>query len=336
MLPLIEVNGNSIILKTFFQWQRKFNDNFTMNAGINGLFFGYNGKFSFDPRLSFKWQVTPGHDLSFGTGIFSQLPEDMFYFVTTELPDGSVVHTNKNMGYMRSFHAVVGYDFLISKKLRLKTEIYYQHLFNIPVRENEPAYSMLNFGDNSFSSLPIIDSLINEGSGNNYGVELTAERFLEKGFYCLATASLFRSDYKGFDGIKRSTAFDQNFVLNVLGGKEFCIRKKNFLNIDLKMTWAGGMRFLPFHTEQVDENYYIRVDEWDHAYEERRPDYFRLNIRIGYKVNFRRTTLEIALDMLNVTNQQNIYFEFYDPSTGEIKKAYQLPFIPVPLIRLQF
>jgi hypothetical protein len=106
MMPLIEVNGNSVFLKSYFQWQRKYNDRFTMNAGINGLFFGYNREFSLDPRLSFKWEVTPGHDLSFGTGLFSQLPEDIFYFVTTKLPDGSAANTNKNMGYMRSFLAI--------------------------------------------------------------------------------------------------------------------------------------------------------------------------------------------------------------------------------------
>ena len=336
MVPLIDVRGNSTFLKSYVQWQHKFNDKFLINTGINGLFFGYNRKLSLDPRLSFKWQAAPTHSLSFGTGLFSQLPEEMFYFVRTDYPDGSSALTNKDLGYMRSFHAVLGYDFLISEKIRLKTEVYYQHLFNIPVKENVPAYSMLNFGDDSFSSLPVIDSLVNKGTGNNYGLELTVERFLDRGFYFLVTASLFKSEYRGYDKVRRNTAFDQNFVLNALAGKEFCIRKKNFLNVDIKLTWAGGMRYLPFHTEQIDEHNYIRVNEWDKAYEERRQDYFRLNARVGYKINFRRVTLEIALDMLNVTNQKNIYFQFFDPSTGEIKTVYQLPFIPVPLIRLQF
>jgi hypothetical protein len=336
MIPQISVTGTSTFIKSYFQWQHKFNEQLTLDAGINGLFFGYNKKVTADPRLSFRWQVTPLHSLSIGTGIFSQLPEEMFYFVATDMPDGSSVLTNKDLGYMRSFHLVVGYDYLIAANLRLKFEAYYQHLFNIPVRVNEPAYSMLNFGDDSFSSIPIIDSLINEGTGNNYGIELTIEKFLGKGYYFLFTGSLFKSNYKGYDEIARSTAFDKNFVLNLLAGKEFCVRKKNFLNFDLKLTWAGGMRYLPFHTEQVDEHYYIRVNDWDQAYEERRPDYFRLNLRIGYKINFKNATAEVALDMLNVTNQKNVYFEFYESSTGEIKTVYQLPFIPVPLIRFQF
>jgi len=334
--PQIKVDGNAFILKGFFQWQHRFNDKLELIPGLNGIYFGYNNHITIDPRLSFQWQLDGRQTVSLGTGVFSQLPELMFYFVETELPGGQVVNTNKGLGYMRSFHLVTGYDLLITEGLRLKSEVYYQHLFNIPVKENVPAYSMLNYGEDSFSSMPVIDSLVSRGTGNNTGIELTLERFLDKGWYFLFTSSLFRSTYKGYDGIQRNTSFSNNFVFNLLSGKEFCIKDKNFLNFDLKMTWAGGMRYVPFHTVQADEHYYIKVDEWDKAYKSRRPDYFRLNVRIGYKVNFKNMTAEFAMDFLNITNQENIYFQFYDPSTGEIETVYQLPFLPLPLIRVQF
>jgi hypothetical protein len=336
LVTQIDVRGNSSFLKGFVQWQHKFTDQFEVNSGINALFFNYNGKFTADPRLSFKWQINPRHSVSLGTGLFSQLPEQMFYFIRTEMPDGTSVLTNKNLGFMQSFHFVAGYDFLILPNLRLKAEAYYQHLFNIPVKANLPAYSMVNFGDDSFSSMPVIDSLVSKGTGNNIGIELTLERFLNNGYYLLFTSSLFKSTYKGFDEVTRNSAFSNNFVFNLLAGKEFRIREKNFLNVDLKITWAGGLRYVPFYTVQEADHYYIKVDEWDKAYQERRPDYFRLNLRLGYKVNFRKATLEVAVDLLNLTNRKNIYFEFYDPSTGEIKTVYQLPFLPVPLIRVQF
>jgi hypothetical protein len=336
LVPQIQVDGNTALIKSYFQWQHRFTDRLELIAGIHGLYFGYNRKLAVDPRLSFKWQIDGRQSVSFGTGIYSQLPEAMFYFTETELPDGSVVNTNKELGFMKSFHLVAGYDFLILEGLRLKSEVYYQHLFNIPIKKNIPAYSMLNFGEDSFSSLPIIDSLVSKGTGNNIGIELTVEKFLNKGYYFLFTASLFKSNYKGYDEIERNTAFSNNFVLNLLAGKEFRIKGKNFLTFDVRTTWAGGMRYVPFHTTQADDHYYIKVDEWDKAYVSRRPDYFRLNLRIGYKVNFRKATLELAIDLLNVTNQENIYFEFYDPSTGEIRTVYQLPFLPVPLIRVQF
>lgn len=336
LIPQLNVEGNSTLLKGYVQWQHKFTDQLVLNAGLNGLFFGYNKKISADPRLSFKWQLSSRHSLSLGTGLYSQLPEEMFFFIETDLPGGSIALTNKNLGYMRSFQIVTGYDFLLSENLRMKTEAYYQHLFNIPVKENLPAWSMLNFGEDSFSSIPIIDSLVNGGTGNNLGLEITLEKFLNKGYYILFTSSLFKSTYEGFDGITRNTAFSNNFVFNLLTGKEFRIKGRNFLNIDLKTTWAGGMRYVPFHTVEAEEHCFVRVNEWDKAYQQRRPDYFRLNFRIGYKINFRKATFEVAVDMLNLTNRKNIFFEFFEPSTGEIKTVYQLPLLFVPLIRVQF
>lgn len=336
LVPQIDVSGNSTFFEGYAQWQHKFTDQFELNGGLNALFFGYNRKLSVDPRMSFKWQINAKHSISMGTGIYSQLPEEMFYFIKTEVPNGTTQMTNKNLGYMKSFHFVLGYNYLIFSNLHLKVEAYYQHLFNIPVKENLPVWSMLNFGEDSFSALPVIDSLVNSGTGNNIGIELTLERFLARGYYFLFTTSIFKSTYKGFDGITRNTAFSNNFVFNLLAGKEFRIKTKNFLNIDLKATWAGGMRYVPFHTEEIGPYYYIRVNDWNEAYQQRRPDYFRLNLRVGYKVNFRKATLEVAVDMLNLTNRRNIFFEYYDPSNGQIKTVYQLPFIPVPLIRVLF
>ncbi|MCU0370587.1 MAG: TonB-dependent receptor, partial [Bacteroidales bacterium] len=230
LVPNIMVDGNSFILKGFFQWQHRFNDELELIGGFHGFYYGYNHKTAFDPRLSCKWQINGRHSFSLGTGIFSQLPEQMFYYTETELPDGQFVRTNKNLGYMKSLHLVAGYDFLIRDGLRLKSEVYYQHLFHIPVKENIPAYSMLNYGEDSFSAMPVIDSLVSEGTGNNFGMELTVERFLNKGWYFLFTTSIFKSVYRGYDKILRNTAFSNNFVFNLLAGKEFRIRGKNFLN----------------------------------------------------------------------------------------------------------
>jgi len=69
---------------------------------------------------------------------------------------------------------------------------------------------------------------MNEGTGENYGLEFTLERFFSKGYYVLGTASLFQSTYKGSDGIERSTAFNGQYVLNLLGGKEFRLKREAF------------------------------------------------------------------------------------------------------------
>lgn len=334
--PAVNFNGTFSLVKLYMQWQHHFSEKLVINSGISHMFFPFNRRCTLDPRFSLKWNMKGNHSLSLGAGIFSQLPERIFYVIETPLDDGTVAMTNTNTGFMHSLHGIAGYDFPVKKNLRIKAETYIQYLFSIPVREPQPAYSMLNYGADDPSSAAVIDSLTNEGSGFNYGIELTVEHFLNRGFYFLVTGSLFESHYRGFDQVTRNTAFNNNFVLNLLAGKEFTVREKNFLTIDCKLTWAGGMRFIPFHTEQAGEQYYIRVDEWEHAYKERRPDYFRINLRTGYRVNMTKATLEVAVELLNLTNHRNVYYEMFDPTTGEIKTFYQFPFLPVGLIRVLF
>lgn len=334
--PMVNFEGTFGFVKSYIQWQHHFSEKLVINSGISQMFFPYNQRWSLDPRCSLKWKMKGNHSLSLGAGIFSQLPERIFYVIETTLDDGTVAMTNTNTGFMHSFHGIAGYDFPVKKNLRIKAETYVQYLFNIPVREPQPAYSMLNYGGDDPSGVAETDSLTSEGSGLNYGLELTVEHFLSRGFYFLATGSLFESCYKGFDRINRNTAFNNNFVLNLLAGKEFTVRKKNFLTIDCKLTWAGGMRYIPFHTEQAGEHYYTRVDEWENAYKKKRPDYFRMNLRAGYRVNLTKAMLEVAVELLNLTNHRNVYYEMFDPTTGEIKTFYQFPFLPVGLIRVLF
>lgn len=65
--------------------------------------------------------------------------------------------------------------------MRLKSEVYYQSLYDIPGLARSSFYSGLNEGADF--GAPGIDSLVNNGTGRNYGVELTLEKFYSKGYY---------------------------------------------------------------------------------------------------------------------------------------------------------
>ena len=121
------------------------------------------------------------------------------------------------MDFSKAIHTVIGHDFNINENMRLKTEVYYQHLFNIPVDSSSSSFSMLNEGAGFI--LPNGTGYVNEGTGQNFGAEITLEKFFSKGYYFLTTASIFDSQYEGSDGVKRNTAFNSNFVFNALGGK---------------------------------------------------------------------------------------------------------------------
>ena len=240
----------------------------------------------------------------------------------------------------RSQHFVLGYDQSLGSKTRLKSEAYYQILDNVPVHTLSNAYSLLNFGANFELAFP--DTLVNDGSGYNMGVEVTLERFLNKGFYYLVTASLYESKYTGSDGIERNTAFNGNYTLNALVGKEFWFGKDkevqksaSSLVVDLKGTLNGGQRYIPIDLE-ASQAAGKTIYDYDNAFGPKLPDYFRVDLKIGYKRNSKKITQEWSLNFQNLTNQQNVFYRTFDAASGEEKTFYQNGFLPIMQYRILF
>jgi hypothetical protein len=332
----LDQKGNYNLLKSYVQWQHKFTDNLIIYSGLHFLVFTFNNKYSLEPRIGLKWSFYSRHSINFGFGLHGQLVPRMFYIVESETTPGALDQLNQKLGFSRSMHSVFGYNYLISENLRLKFETYYQYLYQIPVKSGDPGYSMLNFGDSYFDQLPIIDSLENKGTGKNYGMELTLEKFFNKGYYALMTASLYESKYKGYDGSERNTAFNGNFILNALAGKEFMIGKKNFISLNLKITYAGSLRYVPFEIVQIAPSQFVQDFDWSRAYEERRNDYFRFNGRLGYKLIMKKFSAELAVDLMNMTNHKDIFTEHFNSATGKMEYAYQFSFMPIGFLRFQF
>jgi hypothetical protein len=320
------------LVGVYSQLKHKFSDEFSMTGGIYFQDFTLNGSYSFEPRMGMKWNFKPRHSLSFGAGIQSQLQPRMFYFLETKV-DGEVLLTNRDLDFTKSNQAVLSYDFSVNKDMRLKMETYYQFLTGIPVEQRSSTWSMVNFGTSFFEERE--DSLVNEGTGENYGFELTFEKFLSKNYYFLFTSSIFESTYKAGDGVKRNTIYNGNYVINFLTGYTFKIRKNNSLNLDLKTVYAGGKHYIPIDL-QASEYAGKKIYDFGQAFEPRYPDYFRIDTRIGYKTNFKKFNAEVAFDLQNITNHKNVLLQSYNEKTNSIYYDYQLGLFYVFLIRFQF
>jgi len=331
---LTETNKeNMYLLQAFAQFQHKFNNRLSLYGGLHYQYFTLNGSQVLEPRTSIKWELNTQHSFSAGFGLHSQLQPRLFYFLETLLPDSSYKRTNYHLDFSKSNQFVIAYDYLINKNLRLKLEAYYQHLHNIPVETNQSYYSIINYGNEFYS--PRKDSLINNGSGKNYGLELTFEKFLSKNYYFLLTASLFESKYLGSDEVERSTIYNSNYVVNFLSGYTFAIGKYNSLSIDFKVVNAGGKHYIPVNLEQSRLLGAEVLDE-SKAYEPSYPNYFRLDGRISFKLNRKKFNTELAFDLQNITKHENVLLESYDKESGTIRYDYQLGLFYVFLIRFQF
>ncbi|MEO6304864.1 MAG: TonB-dependent receptor [Bacteroidia bacterium] len=331
-ITLRDYKGTTALVRGFVQWQHKFTDNFLINLGVSDQFFLLNNSNAIEPRVGLKYSLNSKQSISLGGGLHSQLQPIYIYFATDSL-DGKRVETNRSLDFTRAAHGVIAYDNSFATNFRLKVEAYYQYIYNAPVQNYPSYFSALNLGAD-FNS-PNVNNLVSKGTGTNYGLEITLEKFYSKGYYILFTSSLFESKYRGSDNILRNTAFNGNYVFNLLGGKEFKISQKHVLSLDVRGTYAGGKRYTPIDLAASialgDE-----VRDGTHAYEFKYPDYFRIDVKPGYRYNSKKFTHEFTIDIQNITRNANVFQQSYDIKNHTIKTDYQLRFFVIPQYRLLF
>ena len=332
--PVLSQSGQSRLLQFYGQWQHRFSDRLVVNGGLHGQHFALNNSRVLEPRLGLKYQIDDRQSARFGYGEHSQLQPLTSYFVQTPVADNAYRLTNTGLDFTRSRHLALAYERSLSANLHLTVETYYQGIRRAPVDPTNGSFSMLNAGA-SFD-LPDNDSLVNRGHGRNYGVELTLERAYQRGFYFLTTVSLFNSNYQGSDGIWRNTAFNGHYVVNLLAGRSFRIgNRDNTFSVDWKLTTAGGRYETPIdYARSVRAGRAIYQDEA--AYSEQLRAYFRTDLKFSYRINRRRLTHEISLDLQNFTGQQNVFTRTYNSRTQQLATQYQIGFFPVPQYRLLF
>jgi hypothetical protein len=341
-VTLSDFKGSAYLLQPYTQWQWRPTNKLTVNLGVHTMYYTINKKTSVEPRAGIKYGFGHNNSISLGYGLHSQVAPSNVYFKQLLLTDGTYARVNSNLNFGKAHHLVLGYDKILGEKVRLKTEIYYQLLFNIPVDVNTNSYSILNQGANFGIGFP--DSLKNTGTGSNKGFELTFEKFFSKGYYYLLTVSLYDSKYKGSDGIERNTAFNGNYLVNVLGGKEFALGKKdadgkrsmkNILTLDVRSTVNGGQWYTPAN-ENISKLVGQVVLDDSKAFSLHYPAYFRVDFKIGFKHNGKKTTQQWSVDLRNVTNHQNVFTRQFDPKSGSYYTTFQTGFLPVAQYRIEF
>lgn len=324
------------LAQAYIHAKYSFNDKWVLHTGLHSQYFFLNSSTSLEPRLGLKYELNPKSSLNFGYGLHAQMQPINVYFLQTQNADESYVYNNKNLDFTKSHHLVLGYDWNPLKDWRLKAEIYYQYLYDVPVNTFSSSYSMLNTGASFKTDLE--DNLTNGGKGYNYGAELTLEKFFSNGYYALFTSSIYSSKYKGSDGVARNTAFNGKYVYNVLAGKEWKIGrdKRNKISLDFKFTNAGGRAYTPIDltTSNATGREVLSSDAYSDFYD----NYFRMDIKANYVLNSpkRKISQTISLDIQNVTNHDNVFSQNYNDLQQSINTTYQLGIFPNLVYKVQF
>jgi hypothetical protein len=336
-----DYQGSALFLQAFAQWKWRISDKTDFTAGLHSQFLSISQSLSpAELRLGVKHKMNGNQSVFAGAGMHSQAQPYYTYFDNRK---GSGNYFNKNMDFTRSIHTGVGYEKFFNKGFSIRSEAYYQYLYNIPVTVQPSSFSMINMGS-GFTRI-FADSLENAGTGYNYGLELTVQKYFDKSFFFLFSGTVYDSKYTGSDGIVRNTSYNGSYVANLLAGKEFNLGKKNILGVGLKVTTAGGRRYgLVDIAKTNQEKELIFQDSLFNAFQF--DDYFRMDLKISWRKNAKSVTHEIGLDLVNILNTSNLLSLAYAPSLDPavinspsyepitIKK--QLGFLPIFYYKIDF
>lgn len=326
---IYQSDGYTGLTRFFTNHKLAISNRLTAVAGANIMWFTLNDQWLIEPRMSLQYKTSVSSTLSVAYALNSRKEALDTYFVNK---DGKEV--NKNLGLTRSHYLSASFTQRLGENALLKIEPYWQYLFDVPV-EAGSTYSVIN--ERFFLQKR---ALTNVGSGRNYGIDFTLERYLKDGLYGMLTATVFKSEYKDAQGDWHSTRHDRTFILNILGGKEWMVSHshKNVFGINGRVTLMGGDRYTPmpdgysFEDMKSDPNKSVPQDG-NNPYTKQlgvNPGYA---FSLKYTVNSQHSAHHIILEFLQMRSFQGQTFDLHN---HEIVNKYTNLQFPNIAYRIEF
>lgn len=323
--------GNTNLISGYTSSSIGLSEQVTLNVGINAQVLTLNNSWELEPRAGVKWQFSPRSSFALAYGLHSRMEKMDVYFVKTQNTGNRSV--NKDLGFTKAHHVMLSYGFKISDNVNIKVEPYFQQLFDVPVIADS-SYSVLNRRD-----FYVENALVNRGKGRNIGIDITLERYLNKGLYYMVTTSIFDSKYYGGDRKWRNTLYNRNFIVNMLGGKEWMVghEKQNMFSVNFKVTIQGGDRYTPVDefATLLDPDRDVQYDETK-AFSQQFSPMFITNFSVGYKINRKKVSHEFSIKSLNTTGCKEYYGHEYNFKTDKIKPVRGATSLPNVSYKLEF
>jgi len=330
LTDIVNRSGSSALLAAYSQSSVHLTEKLSANVGVTGQVFTLNSHYTIEPRIGLRYQLSDEQSLGMAYGLHSRLERLNFYFI--QLPTSGSELVNKDLDFTKASHLVLSYDRRLSKNVHLKIEPWYQDLFSVPVVAGTPI-SLINLQSDFFFA----ERLDNTGKGQNYGIDVTLEKYMSHGYYAMFTGSIFSSRYTGGDGVWRDTRFNRSYVFNLLGGKEWQKGRTgaNVLGLNVRVSYQGGERYTPVNyaaSAAAGDVVYNDVSTFGSQFNPA----FVTHLTASYKINRKAVAHTIALKVINAT----MYPEFegfkYNYLTGSIDETRQALIVPNISYKIEF
>ncbi|MCH2045345.1 MAG: hypothetical protein MK212_14610, partial [Saprospiraceae bacterium] len=265
-----------------------------------------------------------------GGGTYTQLLPMMLYTYNHSDPSRNY---NRLFG-VKSINTNLGYLFILAEDWRLKIDGYLQYYRNVPVDSLNPAHSFMNYGGvEDWRPSPNMNS---DGRALNFGGEISVEKFFSKGYYFNVAASYVNVAYwsQNSPNTRYRSAFDNTWVIHLFGGKEFRIGKKrqNRFSINAKIAFVEGQRVRPILEAESANSLYFTIYDDTQGYRTQLPFNLRSDIKFTFLFNTSKQKLKLShrlnIEVINVSNYNNIYGHYYNHSIGRPAYYYNYPILP--------
>lgn len=301
VIPEFAINYNSEI--NFFKYgafgqvsKRFFNDKFLVSAGLRSDMNsftnnGNNPARTLSPRISVSWNFLPQWNLNASVGNYYKIPT----YTVLGFRDSTGTLVNRNADYIQSTHYVTGFEFLPRESLRFTLEGFYKRYNAYPVSVRN-GISLANEGG-GFDVLGN-EAITSNGQGRTWGLEFYVQQKLVKSIFAVLSYTFVRSEFSGADGILIPSAWDYRHLISGLLGKKF---KKGW-EIGLKYRFAGGAPYTPFDMALSQQNFPtagVGVLDFTQINTQRLIDFNQFDIRIDKKFYYKRSTLDLYIDLVN-------------------------------------
>jgi hypothetical protein len=300
--PAVTVNFTSplkafVRLGAFAQVGKRFADNrLGVSAGIRtdmNTFTkkGMNGLQTLSPRISFSYVMADKWTWNSSVGMYYKMPT----YTILGFADNNNTLVNKNVKYQQSNHYTTGFEYLPNDGLRFTLEGFYKHYDNVPVSVRN-GISLANLGTD-FTLLGN-EAVNTNGKGKTYGAEFFVQKKLTNKFYGILSYTFYRSLYSGANGKYIASSWDNQHLLSIAWGYKF---KRNW-ELGLKFRYQGGSPYTPFDETLSRINYLSQgTGTLDYAQlnTRRLGSFNSSDVRIDKKWNFRKTTIDLFLDVTN-------------------------------------
>ncbi len=290
---------------TFYLMDTMEYGDFIITPGFNSLFDSHNRHWTFDPRLSVRYKLSPQWSLKAATGLYSQLPSvDESYE-----PWGT-----EGLEPEHSIHAIGGVEVKVTENIDVDVQGYYKHFYNMIVR-NDPDTGT---------------SYSNEGKGYAWGAEVLLRHKMTDNFFGWISYSFSKSRRKDALGPSGGEAewrpFDMDIPHNITAVASYKLNR--YWQFGARFNYSSGVPYtdlLHVNTLSDIDNDFVTPVYDGPVNPDRMPARHQLDIRIDKYWIFDKWILSSYLDVQNAYFRKNVFAVAYNKDYTDKTEVTMLP-----------